>query len=184
MSRPTPDGRRAASRPGDGRPGRVGMIRAATTGALAGLVATGAMSPVMAPRLSRGLSRQGGLHRFPPRRIVRRLESAFAGRPVAATATERVLTLIAHAGYGCALGAVLGVLRNRHRRRGPLATGFTFGLGVWAAGYAGWVPVLGIREGTVAGRRSAIPFPLAAHIVYGLVLGLAEARLARPRLRA
>lgn len=49
-----------------------------------------------------------------------------------------------------------------------MGAGARMGFMVWAIGYAGWLPLLGVRESTVRGAPSKIPFPLLAHLVFGM----------------
>lgn len=148
-------------------------------GVFAGMVATAAMSPLMSPGLARAAPGRARLEMFPPRRVVRQLERAIAGQDRVSPSVERWLTFVAHVGYGCAMGAAYGVIRDRLPHGSPGAAGVLFGLGVWGVGYAGWVPLLGVREGTVAGSPRSLPFPLAAHVMFGLALGWIHGRLSR-----
>jgi hypothetical protein len=139
-------------------------------GAIAGAVATAAMTPVIRPRLTRRAPSPGRLREFPPRRIIQRFEDALPRRLEPTTATETTLTWIAHLGYGLAVGAAFGLAAPRLPAAPPLVAGVAWGTGVWIAGYAGWVPLMGIREGTIAGPRRAIPYTLASHLVFGAAL--------------
>lgn len=56
------------------------------------------------------------------------------------------------------------------------ATGAAFGLAVWAAGYEGWVPAMGVLPPAHRDKRSRALTMLAAHLVYGAVLGVASRR--------
>ena len=49
--------------------------------------------------------------------------------------------------------------------------GATYGFLVWAAGYEGWVPMLGILPPAHRDRRSRVATMMLAHLVYGSVLG-------------
>ena len=75
----------------------------------------------------------------------------------------------------------MGALYGLAAPRSAAAAGAAFGLAVWAAGYAGWLPLIGIRESTVAGPPAKIPFPLAAHIVFGVTTAAVHEAVA-PRL--
>lgn len=157
-----------------------GRIGSALAGAAAGVAATLAMSPVMSPRLtaraSAPLRHVRGLDEFPPRRVVQAGEEIIAGERKLPDRAEVAATWLAHLGYGAAVGAIYGVMAPSLDERidSPVrgaAAGALFGLGVWAAGYAGWLPLVGIRTGTIRGDRRDLPWPLAAHVVYGATLG-------------
>jgi uncharacterized membrane protein YagU involved in acid resistance len=83
---------------------------------------------------------------------------------------RRQATTLAHYGYGTAMGAIYGVVQ-RHVRMRSVPAGIAFGLGVWAVSYLGWLPTFGWRAS--AGRQSVRRnlMMIAAHIVWGAVLG-------------
>lgn len=136
--------------------------------ALAGAVGALAMSPVMSRRATRHLPAPFRLGEFPPRRVVSEVAGSLAGEPVSAALLD-VLTWPAHLAYGAAAGMVYGAVRDRPGGpRDPIASGALMGLAVWASGYAGWLPMIGVRESTVRGAPSKIPFPLLAHLVFGM----------------
>ena len=96
-------------------------------GAVAGVVATLAMSGALAVA-----AKAGQLREPPPRAIVR---TALPG-----LSTEAVNTgaMLAHLGYGAAAGAV-----HRALLRGPgVAASVAYALTIWASAYEGWVPLL------------------------------------------
>lgn len=155
--------------------------RSAFAGAIAGTIATFAMSPLLSPRLThrvaRALPHLRAPDEFPPRRVVQTGEDVIAGRRLMDDRVEQTLTWVAHVGFGAAMGALYGTLAAAARTRmtdGPLVgavSGMTFALSVWATSYAGWLPRLGISSGTTRGHPGDVPFPLAAHLVYGATLG-------------
>ena len=79
-------------------------------------------------------------------------------------------TLVSHFGYGASMGAVYSPLRKRI----PLpivVRGILFGLVVWAGSYLALLPLLGMSE---SGQREPVRrnlMMIAAHIVWGAVLG-------------
>ena len=79
---------------------------------------------------------------------------------------------MAHYGFGVAAGALFGVgYRRLHLPLpGPLQ-GAAFGIAVWASSYAGWVPGLGILPAPPRDEERRPPAMVAAHLVYGTVLG-------------
>lgn len=82
-------------------------------------------------------------------------------------------TLAAHLGYGGTTGAAYSVVAPwiPVPRR---VRGLTYGLAVWAAGYAGWLPALRILpppQDRPAGRNCLL---VASHLVWGATLELAS----------
>jgi hypothetical protein len=135
---------------------RVGIV-SAVRGAAAGIVATAAMSACMI-----GLERAGVMPGQPPRMIVDRLAPELSER------TADAVALTMHAAYGAAAGAVFAQVAGG--RRAPML-GAVYGFLVWAAGYEGWVPMLGVLPPAHRDRRSRAATMMLAHLVYGYVLG-------------
>ncbi|CAN5153402.1 hypothetical protein BH24ACT1_BH24ACT1_00280 [soil metagenome] len=142
-------------------------------GLVAGAVATVPMSAVM---LVAG--RTGAMGAQPPERVA---ENALGATGVDDTSEDEqnVAASLAHLAFGAGGGAAFALLYRRLDLPVPaVAQGAAFGLAVWAVSYQGWIPALGIlppADSDRPGRRRAM---IAAHIVYGGVLGAAEARIA------
>lgn len=93
---------------------------------------------------------------------------------------RRSLTWLAHFGYGTAMGSLYGLIEPR--LAGPPAVrGMTFGLGVWTGSYLGLLPALRLLRPATQHppRRNALM--IAAHLVWGLFLGLAVGATAEDR---
>lgn len=148
--------------------------------ALAGVAGALAMSPIMSRRALRHLPPAFRLREFPPRRAVSAVVRSLGVDRVSPAALD-VLTWPAHLAYGAAAGTVYG-----HAREGnggsvdAIGAGARLGLVLWASGYAGWLPLLGVRESTVRGAPSKIPFPLLAHLVFGMTTAALYAYGAEP----
>ena len=127
-------------------------------GALAGVAATAAMSAVMA------LAKTGGLmERQPPPIIV---ESFFPGWE---EPTQNAVAVLSHVGYGAGAGAVYGLVCVPQNRNA--LTGAVYGALVWAGGYEGWLPLLNILPPAHHDARGRALTMVAAHLMYGSVLG-------------
>lgn len=154
-------------------------MRSAVAGALDGAAATVVMSGLML-----GLQRAGWLGELPPRRITR---FALRRSPAGARSrgTESALGTLAHLAFGAGAGALFeGAARRAGRAPGPLA-GAAYGTAVWLLSYAGWVPALGILPPPHRDRPGRPLGMLAAHLVFGAVLGtLAGRRAPAARRRA
>lgn len=149
------------------------MIGRMTRGAVAGTLATGAMSALM---LAAG--RTGLLRHQPPKRIARAFLPGHRHRPKPG---ERLLGGAAHFGFGAASGALFGLLVGDRRPRIPVGVGY--GLAVWAVSYQGWVPRLHMMPPASRDLPERRAVMAGAHVVYGAALVLALNRLTprRPR---
>jgi uncharacterized membrane protein YagU involved in acid resistance len=134
-----------------------------TRGAAAGAFATVCMTPVMLP--SRGPRGRGSI---PPEKITKEvLKSAGARNPKGPKLA--ILTAIAHLAFGAAAGSAFALLRTTRafRRLPPTA----FGFGIWFLGYQVVLPALGLIPKPTDDRPSRVRSNIAAHLVYGAVLG-------------
>ncbi|HEX2140806.1 MAG TPA: DUF6789 family protein, partial [Candidatus Limnocylindria bacterium] len=151
---------------------RTSLLRSVANGLGAGLGATMIMSLVMVAG-----ERLGLLGQHPPSKLSDRLldrVTPFRSREE----TDAVGTMI-HLGIGAGLGAAFALLR----RLVPLfripGAGVAYALGVWATSYAGLLPALKIMPMPGNDRPGRPPVMIAAHVVFGLALGLLTRRSAR-----
>ncbi len=136
-------------------------------GAVAGTVATAAMSAVM-------LALREQVGEQPPDAIVKHV-----ARGVGVTPTEReadAMAVVAHVGFGSGVGSAYALLP---RVGPPAARGVATALAVYAASYQGWVPALGILPPASQDQPGRPAVMVAAHVVYGAVLGVVEDSLRR-----
>jgi hypothetical protein len=135
-------------------------------GAVGGALASAAMSGFMRTAQAAGL-----LDRLPPRIIVDTAVDA-ADAEETPGAVRGVAATLAHVGYGMACGVLFALGRRRLGRRGrsPL-TGAAFGSLVWLVSYAGWLAALDILPPPQRDRPRRQLTMIAAHLVYGSVLG-------------
>jgi hypothetical protein len=141
------------------------VLATATRGAVAGTGATVAMSALM---LAAG---KLGFHgEQPPEAIV---EAALDAADVeVAERTEHALASVAHLGFGASAGSVYAVLRRLTGVPGPEALhGVGWGLAVYGASYAGWIPALRILPPPHRDRDDRQTEMVLAHLVYGAALG-------------
>jgi hypothetical protein len=131
-------------------------MRSLVLGALAGIAATMAMTAVMR-RTHRHLP---ALQQYPlpPREIVDRT-LGYSSEDAA-----RSQTILSHFGFGALTGVLFTVpFLNRFG-------GVTYGLGVWAASYLGWIPTFRILAPATLHPAQRNLLMLAAHVVWGFVL--------------
>ncbi len=151
------------------------LVRAVVQGAAAGGVATVPMSGLMLAAQALGV-----MGTQPPERVT---EEALgrAGADDTSEETQNLTASVAHVAFGAAGGATFALLRRRFVPPVPgAAQGVVFGLGVWALSYKGWMPALGILPPAERDRPGRQRTMIAAHLLYGGVLGAVESRLAGP----
>ena len=152
----------AEQEPSDGS-----KLRSAARGAGAGLVATGAMTAMMAAARPRTRGDLG------PRQVTGWL----LGRANLMDAGERaplLPSMVNHAAYGSLLGALYGLVvppEHSHHSRGLL-----YGLGVWIANYAGMLPSMDVLPAPHRDEPSHAARVHIAHWVYGATLGAVHGR--------
>jgi hypothetical protein len=160
--------------------------RVGGAGAAAGTAATVAMSALM---LAAG---RAGFGEYPPERVARQGLRRDGHGHLRAEALDGPLGAVLHVAFGAALGAafattipsltrrVRGRLRATERTPAPAlltAAGVAFGSMVWLVSYWGWMPSLGILPPPDRDRADRQVTMLAAHWVFGAVLGATVAAL-------
>jgi hypothetical protein len=143
-------------------------------GAGAGCAATAPMTAAM-ELMHRGLPWRER-YPLPPSEIVSQLTEAIGLRKYVGRQEHIAITLASHFAYGTAAGALYGPLARIIPLPAALK-GVIFGLLVWTLSYLGLLPGLGILRPATKHppRRNALM--IAAHILWGLVLGLLTERL-------
>ncbi len=150
----------------------MGILMRSVRGAAAGAAGTVAMSAVMLVG-----QRQGRLGKQPPEQITEAgLDAADAD---ADEPTEHALATAAHLGFGAGAGAAFELLGLRKAPLPAEVVGALYGLTVWAASYAGWIPAAGILPPPSRDRDDRVATMLTAHLVYGITLGGASRLLTR-----
>ena len=147
-------------------------------GGLAGAVATWPMTELMSV-----LHRHLPAHErypLPPRQITMNVASKMGVASQMDESDRFTTTMLAHYGYGAAVGAIFAALPQRDRL-GVIARGLLFGAGVWTASYLGFLPSAGLLPSATRQpiRRSALM--IAAHLVWGVTLAFLEQRYRAPR---
>lgn len=69
-------------------------------------------------------------------------------------------------GYGLTAGAIYGAIRPRPGNL--LVDGTVLGLGVWAVGYLGWLPALGLMPPIQRQEIEQIAGPIMQHVIFGV----------------
>jgi hypothetical protein len=150
------------------------IVRDLAAGAVAGTVATIAMSTMMLTAQRAGL-----LGEQPPRKLSDAVLDAVAGGR-ADERTRRVGTSIVHLGIGASAAALHQVGRRLAGRPRPATIwGGGFGALFWALNYVFVAPVLGIMPPPDRDRPGRAPVMLAANIAWGVVSAVLGDRLAQ-----
>jgi hypothetical protein len=77
-----------------------------------------------------------------------------------------------HLGFGASIGGVFALLhRSMRLPLAPALQGIIYGVLVWVASYAGWIPALGILPPPTRDRPGRPVAMVVAHGVYGVTLG-------------
>lgn len=138
-------------------------------GMIAGLAATAPMTVAMELMHRRLPAHEQ--QALPPRKIAMTLADKVGLAEHLDERQRRELTLLGHFAYGAVAGAIYAPLARRLPGH-PIVTGTAFGLGLWAANYAGWLPAAGIMAppGRQPARRNLLM--ILAHAVWGAATGL------------
>ena len=153
-------------------------IQRTTAGGLAGLVATVPMTLVMAA-VERGL--MPTLQPLAPKQIVRNTAKRVKGSHISRR-KRNLLGWIAHFAFGTTTGAIYPLVSSAAPAPAAVKGGM-YGLAVWAASYLGWLPAAGILPPATQHSRRRNVSLIAAHLVWGMTLGILVNRFARCRYR-
>jgi hypothetical protein len=115
---------------------------------------------------------------LPPREITANMLKAIGVHEHMSREAETVATTAGHFAYGTFAGTVYGALPVAIRRH-ALASGVVYGLVVWAASYGAGLPALRLASPLPYRSRKRIGLMIAAHVVWGAVLGPTSQAVAR-----
>jgi uncharacterized membrane protein YagU involved in acid resistance len=161
---------------GSGGAGRGKRWTSLLGGAVGGLIATGPMSVAMALLYRRLPWWQ--TWSLPPREITRNVLKSVRVHDHMSREAETVATTAGHFAYGTFAGTMYGALPVAIRRH-ALASGVVYGLVVWAASYGAGLPALRLATPLPYRSRKRIGLMIAAHVVWGAVLGPTSQAVAR-----
>lgn len=150
------------------------VIQRLTSGALAGLTATGPMTVAM-EAMHDQLPWHERYH-LPPRQITLRAMRKSGITPPRKESSRYGATMVSHFGYGTSVGAIYG-LAEPYLPGPPAAKGIAYGLAVWAGSYLGLLPALGLLSPATRHPARRNLLMIAAHVIWGGVLGLAADRI-------
>jgi uncharacterized membrane protein YagU involved in acid resistance len=104
-----------------------------------------------------------------PNRVTHWFESQTALEQHLNRGQHVALMLASHIGYGALAGMVYAPYAARHSAA-PIQRGMAFGLLVWAASYAGWLPLLQIMPLPPHRSSARRIIMITAHLVWGAAL--------------
>jgi len=81
---------------------------------------------------------------------------------------EKAAALATHASYGTLFGVLYGLWRGRGKARSALNDGIVLGTVVYAAGYLGWMPALGLSKPVWKQEFPELAGELLRHVAYGV----------------
>lgn len=138
-------------------------------GALAGFVATVPMTVAM--ELMRRQLPASERYPLPPREITMEVAEE-AGVKEQMNEPERIgATLVAHFGYGAAVGALYAPLARKSSLP-PALEGAAYGLAVWAGSYLGLLPAMNILRPATEHPPRRTALMITAHLIWGAVAGV------------
>ena len=146
-------------------------------GAIAGLGATAPMTVAMVAMHRQLPSRQR--YPLPPRRITMRAAEKVGAKKHLDETQRTGLTLLAHFGYGAAVGGLFGLIAPRDLAR-SLPAGVAYGLLVWAGSYLGLLPALGLHRPATREPERRNELMIAAHVVWGAAAGALAPLMRKP----
>jgi uncharacterized membrane protein YagU involved in acid resistance len=138
-------------------------------GVICGVAATGPMSVAMVLLHRRLPARER--YSLPPREITTRAVEGVAETNEIDPSTRSAITWLAHFGYGGVAGAIYAATERR-LPGGVAARGPLFGLLVWTVSYLGLLPGLRILTPATEHPQRRNALMVAAHLVWGWVLGM------------
>ena len=138
------------------------------SGILAGFGATAPMTVAMVA-MHRNLPAPQR-YPLPPRRITIRAAKKTGAKKNLDEPQRTALTLLAHFGYGAAVGGLFGLIAPRDVSR-SIPAGIAYGLLVWAGSYLGLLPALGLHRPATREPEHRNALMIAAHVVWGAAAG-------------
>lgn len=150
--------------------------RDAFVGAMAGIAATVAMTLAMDAMFRRLPPPER--YPLPPRELTERAAEITGLDRRFDDSDLQLATFASHFALGTVAGALYGLLLPV-RRMPALPAGIGYALTVWATSYLGWVPGSGLLRSAETHPPSRNALMIAAHVVWGAVLGVATRGLAR-----
>lgn len=117
---------------------------------------------------------------LPPRRITMRVAKKLGVKHHLDEEHRTGLTMLAHFGYGAAVGALFGLIAPREPSR-AIPAGVGYGLLVWAGSYLGLLPSMDLHRPATREPAERNGLMIAAHVIWGAAIGAVAPILRRAR---
>jgi uncharacterized membrane protein YagU involved in acid resistance len=102
-----------------------------------------------------------------PKEIAENVEEAIGVRSYLPQSTFEASWATLHFGYGTASGVAYAFTQKVFDRDRPFLFGPLFGTLLWAVGYCGWLPMLGLYPPPARLPKPKVTANILAHAVYG-----------------
>jgi uncharacterized membrane protein YagU involved in acid resistance len=132
-------------------------------GVAAGFAGTTVMSAAMLA-LKRAGMEPGELE---PKEVAENVEEAIGVRSLLSRRAFEASWIMLHFGYGSTSGVAYAVARGILRLDRPALVGTSFGMFLWAMGYCGWLPLLGLYPPPTRVPKRKVAANILAHVTYG-----------------
>lgn len=140
-------------------------MKSLARGTVAGFVGTALMTAAMLP-LKKASMTPGTVA---PRQITENLVNKLGVRGHLSMPAFEASWMALHFGYGTMSGVAYALGQKAIKLERPFPVGLVFGMVLWAAGYCGWLPVMGLYPPpTRLPKRKVGAELIATHLVYGV----------------
>ena len=140
-------------------------MKSLARGAAAGLVGTALMTAAMLPLKKASMS-PGTV---PPRQITDKFLNKVGLRDYLSPPAFEASWMALHFGYGTVSGMAYALVQKAIGGERPFLAGAAFGMVLWAAGYCGWLPLMGFYPPpTRLPKRKVAAELMGTHLVYGV----------------
>lgn len=141
-----------------------------TRGAVAGFAGTTAMSAAMLA-LKKARMEPGELE---PKEVAENVEETVGIRDYLPKRAFEASWIMLHFGYGSTSGVAYAVAEGLSRLDRPALVGASFGMLLWAIGYCGWLPLLGLYPPPTQVPNRKVAANILAHLTYGTATAMAH----------
>ncbi len=135
---------------------------------MAGFAGTVVMTAAITAEKLSGLMREEPA----PEIISAHVESAIGLREYLPEPVVQVSWLLQHFGYGVNAGVGYALLQERLPKNRPLLAGTVYGVGLYLAGYAGWLPLVHLYPPPMQNPRRKVALLVVEHVVFGTTTAL------------
>ena len=145
-------------------------MRHIARGAVAGLAGTTAMTAAMLALKKAGME-PGELE---PKEVAENVEETIGIRDYLPKRAFEASWVMLHFGYGSTSGVAYALAQEITRLNRPALVGASFGMFLWAVGYCGWLPLLGLYPPPAQVPKRKVVANILAHVTYGTMTAMAH----------